>query len=206
MVIYLYVQNNKRNRNILNLQNSIFESHQKLKNKEDLIKTLLIQSKLIHETNGTEISPGLNLYTEDGESISLKKVIGDCPKLVFRYSEIHCQNCVDNEIKRLKEFIKELDDANILIFASYDSFRNLGSFKRINQIKSHIYNLKNLGIDIERSNIPYYFVLDYTMKVKDVFIPDKYLPESTNIYLDIIKEKYKNIFMRLDISKTVNSL
>ena len=49
----------------------------------------------------------------------------------------------------------------------------------------------NLELPIEKSNVPYFFVL-IGNNVQHVFMPDKSNPEYTNIYLKEIKKRYFN--------------
>nr|WP_319398804.1 hypothetical protein [uncultured Carboxylicivirga sp.] len=47
-----------------------------------------------------------------------------------------------------------------------------------------------LGIPMEKINIPYMFILDSTLVVKQFFVPEKSMPELTDTYLNIIKARY----------------
>jgi hypothetical protein len=45
---------------------------------------------------------------------------------------------------------------------------------------------------MENSNIPFMFILDSEMIVKHFFVPEKGMPELTDEYLQIVKERYLN--------------
>lgn len=95
------------------------------------------------------------------------------PKLVLRFSELNCNSCIDSIISVSKVFNRKYP-GNILYFSEYRSERDLYYFKHLNRLKSNVLNLKReLELDPEQSNVPYFFLLGMDKKVLHVHVPDK---------------------------------
>ena len=95
---------------------------------------------------------------------------------------------MDAQVKCIKEFINTLKIDQFALFAYYQEDRNLGLFKRLNQLQIKIYNIENLGINIENLDSPYFFVLNQDCKIEHVFIPNKTYIELTTSYLKFISK------------------
>lgn len=190
IISFLYVKNRRFIAEISICQENFYKNQVILKNSNELIETLTTNFILTYRANGIMIDSMLQLKTEKNKDILMKELVGEHSKLVFRYSQLHCNVCVDQEVKFLKDLIDEIGDENILILAHYDSFRNLSLFKRTNQVSTKVFNIKDIKLPIEEYNIPYYFVVNKDLHISDVMIPTKYLPERTQSYLEFVKEKY----------------
>jgi hypothetical protein len=181
--------NNQRKKLII--QQSTF--HDIISNKQHIIET---KDWLQFESENDEISSSIEVIDENKNKIQLKEMLSKQPKLVFRYSELNCQQCVDTVFKRLKQLAEEVGKEKILILSSYSNHRDLLLFKRINQIDLEVYNLNEtkLDISVEEVNIPYMFLLDNDFRAKFVFIPEKTMPQLTDNYLLLIKNKMRQVF------------
>lgn len=190
IVTFLFVQNQNSTKAIKNNIEKREEYKILVEDQEDQIKTLITSIEYSYNSNGKRILPDLMVQNENADSISFRSLIGNKTILVFRYSEIHCQVCVDTEISLLKEMSDIIGIDNIIVLSYYDSFRNMAAFKRINELSLPVLNLLDLGLDIEDINVPYYFVIDSSLIIKDVMIPNKYYPEVTKSYLNYVKDKF----------------
>ena len=47
-----------------------------------------------------------------------------------------------------------------------------------------------MSTPMEELSSPYYFIVDSTLIMSDIFVPDKSFPSLTNHYLNMIKRKY----------------
>lgn len=112
--------------------------------------------------------------------------------IVFHYSELNCDVCVDNEIKKIKLAIERdtLLASHFLITARYANEKYLSIFKRINRVTFDIYNIIGKDIFDGKVNTPFYFILDESLSTKDMFAPDKQLPDITSDYFETMKKKY----------------
>lgn len=146
--------------------------------------------KLSLKNNGIQIKKNNLLKDINGVEFPLNKMLKS-KKIVFRYSELHCDACVDVQIKSLKKYKEKIGSTNILILADYDNIKNLILFKRLNSIKLPVYKLsEKLNIELEKQNVPYFFVLDTNFVAKDFFIPIKEIENYTDNYLEIISKKH----------------
>ncbi len=105
----------------------------------------------------------------------------------MRYSYLSCTPCVDDVVALINEFGKQNRNIEIIILATYRFRKDLKSFKRLNKVFTHVYNVKSLDLPVEEKHLPYLFVLDKNMRVMDLFIPRKEVPELTSEYLERIK-------------------
>ena len=133
--------------------------------------------------------------SENQETFSLSELIGDSPKLVFRYSEIHCDVCVDSTLNRIKVFAEEIGKKNILLIASYANPRDMYTFKRLNQIDMPLYNLgqQSLGMAAERADTPYLFMINPDRKVERVYLFYKEIAGHIAGYFRILRDNYFNV-------------
>jgi len=108
--------------------------------------------------------------------------------LVFRFSGEACNACVDFAMARIKNTFKD--------FATNDRILFIGS--NINErIKDKYYgkpvisfDSEDLGLPFEEYNTPFIFIMDKDRITKMMFVPDKTLPDLTDFYLNMIKERY----------------
>ncbi len=146
--------------------------------------------RLSLKNNNTVLKKGLKVIDEKGESFLLREVL-PFPKLIFRYSEIHCDVCVDQQIKTLKLFKEKIGSDNIIILANYKLLKNLILFKRLNALDLQVYKLSSeLNLELEKNDTPYFFILDENNVANDFFIPIKEINNYTHRYLNLMFDKY----------------
>ncbi|MDR2423800.1 MAG: hypothetical protein LBD59_03645 [Prevotellaceae bacterium] len=109
--------------------------------------------------------------------------------LIYRYSDISCNACVEVELKHLHSIYKDRDDA--IILCSYHIERDYYVFKRLNQIKLPTYKIDHnvFDFDMKQNNDAYYFLLHPDMTVTDIFVPEKMTPDASIKYLLDISNK-----------------
>ncbi|MDP3446417.1 MAG: hypothetical protein Q8T08_26465, partial [Ignavibacteria bacterium] len=117
-------------------------------------------------------------------------VVGGKPKLVFRYSELNCNICVDSQMDFIKEFLNKYGYDNFIMISSYKYKKNILLFKMLNNINNEIYNVEVLDSSLDRLNIPYYFILDEICQPIMFHFPDKIFPEDTKEYFKSIENQY----------------
>ena len=134
----------------------------------------------------------IKMLNENGNMINIRDIAKN-DKLVFRYSEMNCNVCVDSQLVVLKQLCELIGENKIIIITTYVNALNMAKFKRINQIKPPIYNLigEGLGLQIDSLNMPFYFTLTKDGIITNVFIPEKEYPKSTQLYIKTI-ERYFN--------------
>ena len=77
-----------------------------------------------------------------------------------------------------------------IIMTSYKSNANLNRFMRINNINFDVYNIKDIGLPIEKANTPYYFISDGLGYAKLLFVPRKENHSLTEKYFEIITKRF----------------
>lgn len=156
----------------------------------DIIEQILINRELNTIRNiGLQINIKQKITDEKGNKISITELLNKSPKIIFRYSELNCQLCIEEEIKILLKYINDIGFDNILFFSTYNSTRDLFLFKRINQLQNFkIYNLKEekLNIPIDSLNIPYVFLVDSSGNVVMLHIPEKTKPEFSEQFYNVV--------------------
>jgi hypothetical protein len=139
--------------------NKILEN--KLLVRQNHISTML-------ESEGLYLDGNLSLISETFDTLLLKDIVKTKQILIFRYTELNCDECVNSLINSIQESINMLKIDQIAFFAYYQEDRNLGTFKRLNQLQNKIYKIENLGINIENLNSPYFFLLNQDYKIEHV--------------------------------------
>lgn len=144
----------------------------------------------LQQSNQIHVSPNQKLMKENGDSIVLSNLVGVKPKLVFKYSELNCNICVDAQLVFLKKFIENFGEENLIMISSYKFNNNIFRFKVLNKIENEIFNIDFMNSSLDNLNAPYYFILDNTFTPKMMFIPEKTFPEDTEAYFKKIQNMY----------------
>jgi len=135
------------------------------------------------------LEPDITLKNDLLQDVLLSDIINE-PTLVFRFSELHCEICIDQEVKKLNEYFPKLKNRAIIL-TTYNNTRDFNIFRRLNQVKMPVYKLeKNLNLDIEEAYIPYLFVLDSNLKIHHLFVPDKLFPNVSNSFYEGFITRY----------------
>lgn len=179
----------------LDKSNDLF--NQQLKRLDNYLTMKKDENNLLKENylssiryENTKLNKNL-IVKKKNELISIKSLAGNSKKMVFRYSALGCQPCVDEQFRLLEEYADGIGRSNILIISSYRDEFAANNFKRINKTSFEIFNLESMEIEIEKYGFPYYFLLLPDMKVSKVFIPVKEIPEMTEKYFELIKEEFR---------------
>jgi hypothetical protein len=179
---YLFVMNNKNA-----IQLHYYEGIENVQipeiiHNKDLqyITALSTEGKLFHPTMVDVINQnGIEQATH-----------GVSSKLIFYYSELNCNSCVEIIIKEIENFRDSIGSDNIVYLSDYKRIRDMQIFKRINHISSEIYNISSLNIPLEKMHVPLLFVLDNDKRIRSVFIPNKEDIKTIKLYLSTIKMKH----------------
>lgn len=143
------------------------------------------------EFNGKLIDHEDEITNTKGEKKKLYDVLGE-KKLVLRYSELNCDDCIDKQIKYLNKYADSIGCENIILLTNYNNNHHMQRFRKINRIKFEIYNIgKKLNENIRDINLPYLFIIDRcNMRINNMFVPQKELPDQTEKYFYEVYTKY----------------
>lgn len=155
----------------------------RVKKKED-------SSKFVEKNSeGKKITSTIKLFDNQGKQIDLKDILNDSPKLIFRFSQMDCKACIDEEFDRIKRLSKQIGINNVLIITDYENPRNLRLFIKMNLIDVAVYNCEKFDLLIEERGLsPYVFLLSKEGYTQKVHYLDKSSVESTKeFYKDILR-------------------
>ena len=138
-------------------------------------------------TEGSELNHDLELSDENGDSIQLGSIITGF-SLVFRYTELNCQSCVDLLLTTLRAD-SSFNKINTLLLTYYKEPSYLYQFKRMNRLQYPVFSIKNTGLPPDTLNVPYLFLLDQSLKVSNVFIPEEGDTASIKQYLSFASQE-----------------
>lgn len=93
---------------------------------------------------------------------------------------------------RLKEKVNDIDSENIILLAAYENISSLYLLCRANEVNfpSYIIHEDSFGLNADKQQLPYYFIVMDDRSMKDFFVIDQNAPDFTDKYLDIIVSKY----------------
>ncbi|HTO16601.1 MAG TPA: hypothetical protein VLZ83_12580 [Edaphocola sp.] len=146
---------------------------------------------------GVAINEKLILENEDSEMISLKEILEYDKKLIFRFSDMACNECIDAQMNMLKNHSASFNENDIILIASGNK-RNLLIKKNEFQLPFMIYFIEYEGLhfELERMNTPYYFVIDRNIIADLVFVPAKEIPLPTINYFNMLKDRFDNTLLK----------
>ena len=128
-----------------------------------------------------------------GEDVQLKDIVKGEPFLFVRFSELHCQECVEfilNKARRLSNQMGYSD--KVVLLATYEDTRMLKVVLKNMEIPFPVFLVDSLNIPCEDANFPYCFICDSTLQTSNVFIPDKNEKKLTNKYFELLQLRYFN--------------
>lgn len=172
-----------------------FENHiTEIKSQSDELKSMILNN--IHSESAIVSERLLIEELESKEVFTPKILTNSGPVLVLRISQNTCQVCIEQELKRMNEMSVPLIHNRFIILASYDNLRDLKLFQKENQINYPIYKIisDSLSIPLEKLSIPYFFVLDNSLKATNLFYPLMSTPDLTDKYFAILNEKFPILF------------
>jgi hypothetical protein len=143
--------------------------------------------KIEIQSEFTKISPDQELIDFNEDTLSIESLFSH-PVLIFRYSALQCNSCIDLEKSLIDSLFKQNSQIEpyISYFVFYSNRREY--IADIRESKNNIPYFQvpdnSLGLQIDKYNMPYYFVLNQGLSISDVFIPEKENLELSKIYLE----------------------
>lgn len=154
------------------------------------IKDFYQRIKIENENNFSTIDKNIKLISAKGDTVRFSDVVND-KMFVFRYSVLNCNACVYKEFENIRNtHFQNFTKKNKMMFVVYyQNVRDLVTTYRSSNLEIPFYILpnNNLGLQIERYQIPYYFLIDSTFQINNVFIPVRDKDSLTVSYLNSIK-------------------
>lgn len=136
------------------------------------------------------------LHKENGnDSIALSELIRTGPILVLRLPHVSCQQCVFEELENFKELIDSESNIKGCVILSLNTPRDIKALKLTFNYDFCILGIdrfKNLSLNTEKQNRPYYFILGPDMKISMPFFPDVKNMTATKNYIKEVRKFYFN--------------
>jgi hypothetical protein len=181
---------NTGSKEIFKLNQLLNTSNDSIMNLNIRMNNIFLNFSIMFDYQSFNIDSNTVLLDESDNIVFLKQLVDKKPKLIFKYSTLNCNVCVDEQISLLKEASKKIGSENIIILANYNSPKELSQFARMNQINFKVFNLRNVEFTAIDKGLPYYFILDESISLKLLFIPIKGDTFLTQKYFDKISGRY----------------
>ena len=153
-----------------------------------------LQNKYLLEIldNSFQFNPEMRVSPVSEDTLSFMDILSEKPKLIFYFSGLTCESCVQSELLRLKGKFKNIDSDRIILLAAYENIRSLYLLCRSNEVNYPAYIIleDSFGLNADEQHLPYYFVANDEYRMKDFFIVDQNTPGITDKYLEIVFNKY----------------
>lgn len=108
--------------------------------------------------------------------------------VVFRYTELHCMTCTERQIELMKEVRQAYPGLACVILTTYTYEAFLWQFVRMNQIDMPVYQIPSSALYGD-AGVPFFFVLDASMRIQHLFVPDKAHEDWTTEYLTALGKR-----------------
>lgn len=164
------------------------------KNKNNIKDYFLERNYKSTTSEGLFVSDTITVEGLNNKRYRLLQLIDNSFSLIFRFDESNCKTCVETEIERLKEYIVDIDEGNVLILVSGMNVRDVKYFKLANNINFAMYLIAKtqLNLPLEEYNIPYIFLLSSSGLTRSVFIPELYEKRFSDDYYEHVKKLMYN--------------
>lgn len=153
--------------------------------KEEYLETNLYAS---WKYAGYKIPTDLKSMDTLGNFFSIREISkkGEA-KLILRYQERNCQDCIAFGLSRLNE----LSGISTMTWACYQEPHHFKAGRvTLGLTATGIYNVSR-SILLDDLNIPYYFILHEDLSISHLFIPEKTYPDITRKYLDFVSQNFR---------------
>jgi hypothetical protein len=112
--------------------------------------------------------------------VQLSELTKKGPKLFFRFSENHCEECINAQFKILDKFGDLIKTGDVVLLISYRSNHAAQLIRRNYHFAGQILNVDPEELvkwEIEKDGSPYFFMGDKDA-LYSFFVPEKDLPDS----------------------------
>jgi hypothetical protein len=142
---------------------------------------------------GHSIDNDIRLIAPDESNYYLQNLIGSQPKLIYRITDKSCDVCYDKITEKLKKASDVFGRENIIVILPIKELRKTISAFKEQEIKAKIFAVTEelaLGVPLESSTSPFFFILTNDFRVSSLFIPHKNGADITEEYLNEMSQKY----------------
>lgn len=136
--------------------------------------------------------PDFPLMDRTGKKVFFSHLMEKEKKLVFRISSNNCSSCIDFTVGYLKSILKIIPQDKIVVIVEGNGKRDLKAFANSLHLELPLYYIVENTFQgfLEKENLPFFFMSSSELRVEDLFIPIKEIPEHTEYYFRTISKKY----------------
>ncbi len=130
-----------------------------------------------------------NMIVNDSSGKQIKIIdLISTRKYIYHFDETNCFTCVEQYLGFVKKLSKKIGKNKVIIIGSYKNYKDLFlNLKRFDLSGISIYNIDPSALEntkIGKINTPYILSVDSLLNVSRVYIPEKALPELSEMYND----------------------
>jgi hypothetical protein len=140
--------------------------------------------------NGSRMDMRSEISDINGRTTDLSEVITE-DVLVLYFSEVHCNLCVDAELKNLNKMMDSIGGKQIVILLHTMNERYFRKFTVEKNPTCPVYKTRERPAPLAELERPCYFILEKASgRMISVFMPQKEDVPATENYLEQIRNKY----------------
>ena len=147
------------------------------------------KDSILNSSEFSILNKKMKIINLNGDTINISDIIKS-NTLVFRYSMTNCGACINQEMENIRNLKDQnrIDTDKIIFLAYYQNLRDqIVSYRSMDlDIPIYILTGNDLGFPIEKKNFPYYLVVDSTLCLRNLFIPERNDPKLTMKYVEKI--------------------
>jgi len=148
-----------------------------------------------NKISNIKIIDTIDVKSNNGQQINIREIIESGNKLVIWFSVNSCANCYKRELEQLRSLVDEIGKKKIIYLVSgFTSNRAFYYFMEEQNIKENVFYIGNKFLTdniLTKDFIPFLFITDSSLQVRNIFLIDKLLPDELTVnYLETIKDKY----------------
>jgi hypothetical protein len=130
--------------------------------------------------------PNLLICDMEKKPYQLSNLLNCNAKVILNVSNCKCYDCIDHVLFYLKKHAKMIGRDNIIVLCDFSTNNEFLYFMRDYDIDLNIFSTygNSVGIPVESLHLPYFLVLDSTLRSIDVFVPSKNSPKRTDLFLE----------------------
>jgi len=139
-------------------------------------------------TNYVKLNEGILLYDASGREVALGEIVKDEMKFILRISEYDCNTCIEPFLNMLYQISAIIGAENVLILTSFKYDESFKEYCRNVKkgIKVYNYSHGNLGLQLEGTVKPFFFVLNKESVTQNSYIP----------IMDMIDDKVSKAYLK----------
>lgn len=134
----------------------------------------------------------MTLLDKDRNAIKLSALLNGEDKVVFKFSLTNCSSCIQHSFSSVRKLMGKLPKDKIIIVADNSNRRELQALVNSLSLSLPVYLTEDTVFHsiLEKENVPFFFIIGKDLRMKDLFIPMKELPDLSDLYYRIIWKKY----------------